>query len=68
MLSSVESSVLVWRTIVSMGAMFINLIVMVLELHVVNTVISSIVKITAVLFIIVTDVILSKRPGKPVEN
>ena len=52
----------------SMGAMFINLIVMVLELHVVNTVISSIVKITAVLFIIVTDVILSKRAGKPVEN
>ena len=68
MLSSVESSVLVWRTIVSIGAMFINLIVMVLELHVVNTVISSIVKITAVLFIIVTDVILSKRAGKPVEN
>ena len=42
MLDSVGSSVLVWGPIVSMGAMFINLMVMVLELLLVNTVIPSV--------------------------
>ena len=45
MLTSVGSSVLVWGTKVSMGVMFINLIVKLLELHVVNTVIPSILLI-----------------------
>ena len=54
----------------SMGIMFMNLmLVKLLELHIFNTVLpTSVLKITAILFILTTDVFHSYNAGKSVQT